>query len=82
MKMQKSFLFLSLLFVSREVACRGGGRAGGGRFGGRGRAGHLVGEEAVHQDLEVNLVGFHQIKEKLSRVQSLTRDSGGIPSVM
>ena len=43
MKMQKSFLFLSLLFVSREVVCRGGGRAGGGRFGGRGRAGASFG---------------------------------------
>ena len=43
MKMHKLLLLLCLLFVSREVACRGGGRAGGGRFGGRGRAGATLG---------------------------------------
>ena len=43
MKIQKSLLFLCLLFVIRQVTCRGGGRAGGGRFGGRGRAGATFG---------------------------------------
>ena len=41
--MQKFFLLLCFLFVTSEVACRGGGRAGGGRFGGRGRAGGSFG---------------------------------------